>query len=299
MRHQVVRLPVYDHLAVGRQLDAVVGIGQVLGHDPPVHAAVGHALQDRLGHERLRGGEHARLQLAEQLDVAHGIGKVRPFEVEIIDRHRLLENGRIAAQGIDGHQRRIVVHHVIASQQPRRIRQPVGMLVVGRTHEQQRRVDRTARHDKAVGIDDDPLAAALQFYPDHAPPRVVREQPVGERIRPQRDRRALQRRSHAVDVALALGQHLARKAVARLAADTAPAIAQVDTHGVVEGMQPLLEQSLAQILDVGLVRHFGKGERSGARRLGRIFAGRAVHGVDFLGTGIVWLQFVVRDGPGR
>ena len=64
-------------------------------------------------------------------------------------------------------------------------------------------------------------------------------------------------------------------------------------------MQPDLGQVVEQLLDARLVRHRRERVRRRCRRLGRVLAAGAVHLVELLGLGVVRLELVVADRPGR
>ena len=72
-----------------------------------------------------------------------------------------------------------------------------------------------------------------------------------------------------------------------------------DAAGRVKRMIAGPRQVVGQLLDARLVRHRRKGIRRARRRLGRVFATRAVHLIHLLGLGVVGLHLLVADGPGR
>ena len=105
-----------------------------------------------MGDHGFGGGQHAGLEFAQSLDVAHGVGEIRPLEIEVVDRHRLLEDRGVLVPRVDGHERRVVVNHVVPPHQPGLVGQAVGMGAVGRAQEEQGRIDCTAGDHIARGL---------------------------------------------------------------------------------------------------------------------------------------------------
>ena len=104
-----------------------------------------------------------------------------------------------------------------------------------------------------------------------------------------------------------LGVQQAREAIDPVAADAhagpcRPArldLLEVDPDRQVEGVQPELLQVVAQLLDARFVRHRRVGVLGAGRALGRVLSVLAVHQVEVLRLGVIGLQVVVRDRPGR
>jgi hypothetical protein len=93
----------------------------------------------------------------------------------------------LLAHGVDGHQRGVVVHHVVAPHQPRRVGQPVGVRAGGRAQQQQRRVHRAAGDDVGLGGHGLALPFALDFDADDAFAAQVGQHAQRFGARPQRD----------------------------------------------------------------------------------------------------------------
>src|SRR5262249_1468933 len=74
-------------------------------------------------------------------------------------------------------------------------------------------------------------------------------------------------------------------------------LVQVDTDRKVEGVEPLPEQIVVELLDARLVGDGWVRERTGSRRLERILAGLPVHEGELLRLGVVRLAIVVRGAP--
>ena len=95
------------------------------------------------GLDRLLAPVHRPQRLADHLDVAHRVLEPVHAEIEIVQRERLLEHGRVGFQR-DREHRLAVVEHVVAPDLIRAIGEAVGMLVVGRHQQQLGRVRRAA-----------------------------------------------------------------------------------------------------------------------------------------------------------
>ena len=105
---------------------AVVGRGQVLGHDQPLDAAARDPVEDRARHAaRRRRLHHHALDLADQLHRAEREA-VAAVEVPVVDRQRLLERDVVAAVEVDGDDVRVVVHHEVAPDLVRELASPRG-----------------------------------------------------------------------------------------------------------------------------------------------------------------------------
>ncbi len=107
--------------------------------------------------------------------------------------------------------------------------------------------------------------------------------------------------------AVRLGVQHTREAIDPVAADAharpcRPArrhLLEVDSDRQVEGVQPKLLQVVAELLDAGFVRHRRVGVLLAGRALGRVLSMLAVDQVEVLRLGVVGLQVVVGDRPGR
>ena len=104
--------------------------------------------------------------LAEHLDAAPRVVGVLALEVPVVERQRLLEprGVRLLRQR---HHRHVVVAHVVAPDLVRAVGEPVRMRVVRRPQQQQRRVQRAARHHDHVAREARPRSRR----PSWPPPR--------------------------------------------------------------------------------------------------------------------------------
>ena len=116
-----------------------------------------------------------------------------------------------------------------------------------------------------------------------------------------------QDRIDADDLRVRLGVQQAREAVDPVAADARARpgrearlrLVEVDPDRQVEGVEPELLQVVAELLDAGLVGDRRVGVLRAGVALARVLAVLAVHQVEVLGLGVVGLEVVVGDGPGR
>ena len=90
-----------------------------------------------------------------------GYCRVRAAEIEIVDRHGLLENGVVVAQRIEPLHHRGKVRHVAPADQPRRVAKTIRMFVRGRAEQQRRRVDGAAGDDHERALYANGLASPL------------------------------------------------------------------------------------------------------------------------------------------
>ena len=98
----VVRGIVELDLAVDQE-DAVLGIGEVLGGEPPRNGMLGHLLEYQTrGHTRCIGDHHFVMEGSDQLDVAHRELVSRFTEIEIIHGEGLLILTQVLLGGVDG-----------------------------------------------------------------------------------------------------------------------------------------------------------------------------------------------------
>ena len=105
------------------------------------------------------------------------------------------------------------------------------------------------------------------------------------------------------DVGVGLGLDQAGEAVAGRAPDAGAqlrlGLVEHDPGRRVERMQPDRPEVVEEPLDAGLVRDGRERVGSAGRRLGGVFTARAVDLVEVLGLGVVGLEHVVPDRPGR
>ena len=114
-------------------------------------------------------------------------------------------------------------------------------------------------------------------------------------------------RVDADDLRVRLGVEQAREAVHPVAADAGAPVCrdagrrllEVHPDGQVEGVETQLLEVVAQLLDAGLVGDRRMEVLRTGMTLARVLAVLAVHEVQVLGLGVVGLEVVVRDGPGR
>ena len=169
MRAHVVRPVAEPRPPVGREDDAIVVRRQVLGHREPVDRARDPLLvhperQDAPLDEVepplvAHGLRHDGVRAALRLDVPERKRRVRPREVVVVDRERLLEPVVVRPPRDALHHRR-EVRHVAPADQAGAVRQPVRMRVAGRSQQQGGRVHRAARHDDDGSLDPDEFAVA-------------------------------------------------------------------------------------------------------------------------------------------
>ena len=114
-----------------------------------------------------------------------------------------------------------------------------------------------------------------------------------------RDVRRLEGGRRDADLGIALGEDLAGEPIARLAADAGATLAQVDPERQRERPQALPFEAVGDVGDDRLMRDRRVGERRRTRPLDGVRAGGAVHPEQSLGFGVVGLELVVVDGPGR
>ena len=245
--------------------------------------------------------------LAEHLDAAERVVPVVGAQVPVVHRQRLLESRGVGLLG-DGHQGDVVVPHVVPADHSGAVGQPVRVAVAARPQQQRGRVHRAAgdHHDVAG---EGGLGSVVQNGddPGDAASGGVGLQALHIGAGDQRDVVLGQHRIHADDLRVRLRVQQAREAIDPVAADAGagpcrPArlgLLEVDSDGQVEGVQPELLQVVAQLLDAGFVGHRREGVLLAGMALGRVLAVLAVDQVEVLRLGVVGLQVVVRDRPGR
>src|SRR6059058_5014754 len=112
-----------------------------------------------------------------------------------------------------------------------------------------------------------------------------------------------QRRHDAADVRVRFCVNKAGEAVTRVATDAWTFLRifliQHDPEWSMKWLQPVQRKVVAQLLNAWLVTDCGVRERAAAMRISGIFANFAVHMINAFSLGVVRLQLVVRDGPGR
>ena len=256
-----------------------------------------------LGLERLLALEHLRVGLADHLDVAHRVVEVLHPEVEVVQPERLLEHRRVRFLG-DRQDRRAVVEHVVPADHPGAVGQPVRVAVAGRGEQDLGRVGGPGRDDhevRAVGL---LRAAPLDDHPldGRSRPRSSRGGATVARVR-MAHVRVLERGPDPEHLGVGLGLDEAREPVAGLAADAAAVgqvvLEQADAARCVERVVAGPLQVVGELLDPRLVGQRRVRVLGAGVPLGRVLAVVAVYLVELLGAGVVRLEVVVRDRPGR
>src|SRR5262249_17769152 len=145
-------------VAVAIEGDAVVGIRQVLGGEPEIQRMLRDEIERHSRHERRSAGrQRYRVELPYEGDVPHRVRELVVAEVEVVDRERLLKDGRVWNPR-DGQQHRVDVAHVVTADDVRGISETARMTIGGGAQQQRRRIDRAAgRHDD--------VGAEHFFYP--------------------------------------------------------------------------------------------------------------------------------------
>ena len=177
------------------------------------------------------------------------------------------------------------------------------MPLVGRAQEQRRGVDRAARRHDDIGGDDFFCAMMLHGNAGDFTAGCARQESRDAGIAQQGDIGVGQSRVDADDLRIAFRLNQAREPIAGVATD-ASAVVRVglvehDAERHVKRAQPVPGQIVVEALNPRLVLHGGERIRCTRPRLGRVDAARAVHVVQILGPGVVRLEVVVADRPGR
>ena len=278
---------------------AVVRPGQVFGHRQPVEAPRHPVIEESPRHPRHGGLRHDAVRPALRLDLPQRIAPVGSPEIEVVDGHRLLKDGAVAAKRMEPRHHRRQMRHVAPPDEPRRIREPPRMLVAGRLQQQGGRVDRAAGQDHDGGLDPATLAVALDFDGLDPPAAGVREHAPRPGAGPQGDVVVRGRGADAADLGVALRAEVTRKGIARVAQDAAVRLARPpESQRQGRRVQPLLAEAghvRRHLLRVGN-RFVREGFPGG---LGRVLAGRPVHLVQPFGPLVVRFERGVVDGPGR
>ena len=97
------------------------------------------------------GLHHRSLDLADELDRATG-EPIAQVVIEVIDRESLLEHHVVDPARIHRRDMRVVVDHVVATQQSRGISQPFRVLVIGTGEQQRGGVCRTGSKDERRSV---------------------------------------------------------------------------------------------------------------------------------------------------
>ena len=170
------------------------------------------------------------------------------------------------------------------------------MLGVNRAKQDRGAVHRARRQHEETALN---LRAVGQFGRDDAPAARVRAQADDLRFRPQLHVLVPQHRVDEPGLGIALGAEPAREAVAGIAAHAGAALVVLHRRRHRERAQALGAQAFGERGDHRVVaeRRVRVGAR--ARRLRRVGARLAMHAEEALGAGVIGLQRVVVDGPGR
>ena len=122
-------------------------------------------------------------------------------------------------------------------------------------------------------------------------------------LRHQGDIGRRQGRAHADDLGVRFGVHQAGKAIARVAPDADAAMAvllvEEDTGWGRGGVIASLLQVVVQFLDTRLMRDRWEQIGRTGRRLGGVGVAPSMDLIEMFGLGIVGLQVVIGDRPGR
>ena len=186
--------------------------------------------------------------------------------------------------------------HVVASDHAGRIGKAVGVPRVGGTQQDCGTVDRARRQHEEIAPD---LRAVDHLGGLDAPAARIGEQADNLCSRPQADSIVAQHRVDQPGFGVALGAQAAGEAVAGIAAHTGAALVVLHRRGDRKRAQALEAQALGDLGDHRIVAQRRMRIRAGAGRLRRVDTGLAVHTEEMLGAGVVGLQRVVVDGPGR
>ena len=223
-------------------------------------------------------------------------------EVEVVQPERLLEDGRVLVLR-EGEHRLAVVEHVVPADLVGAVGEALRVLVV-RGHEQHLRGIRrpAGEHDEVARVRL-PLAVVLDDHLGHRRAVGVRLELDDLRVGEELDVRMLEGRPHTEHVRVRLAVDGAGEAVAVRAAHARAVghvrLVQPDPARRVEGVVPGGGQVVGELLDPRLVRDGRERVRSARVGLGRVLVVSAVHLVEVLRLGVVGLDLVVGDRPGR
>ena len=111
----VIRFIAELDLAISRDRDAVVWIGQIFRCHPEIQRVLRHKLQrESRSNLRSSGGEDLGVGFTHKRDVAHGEIPIFRCKIKIIQAEGLLENRWVLTSG-QGKHYRIDVAHVVSS----------------------------------------------------------------------------------------------------------------------------------------------------------------------------------------
>ncbi len=233
-----------------------------------------------------------------------GNSKSSEPKVEVVEAERLLKDRRVLLLRERQH-RPAGVEHVVAADLVGGVGESVGVLLAGRGEEQLGRVCRAARDD------DDVRRVRLRFAAPLAPrppvtvsARSVRVQLHGLGAGQQGDVGVLQsraaRRAPRRRTWRGRGRGSRRRwRSARMRCRACSSSFSITPQGAWNGMQALGRKVVGQLLDPGLVGDRRERVLGACRGLGRILAAGAVDLVELLGLGVVGLELLVGDRPGR
>ena len=220
----------------------------------------------------------------------------------------LLEPGRVRLLG-HRHQGQVVVAHVVPADHVRAVGQPVRVPVVGRAQQQRRGVHRAAGDHHDVGAEADRRSRRRSSVTTAVTVRPVAS--VSSRATWALVTRSTLSCSSAGSTQITWASDLPpsrhgkpstrSQRMHALAWVALPCSSWVELHAdrQVERVQALLLQVVAELLDPRLVLHRRIAVRRAGRTLGRVLAVPAVHQVEMLGLGVVRLEVLVVDRPGR
>ena len=175
----VVRTIVETDAAVGVDRDAVVGGGQILRHRPASRRRATPTLVRPQRNPRHDGLRHDAVGPPLRLNLPERVGRRRPAQIEVVDRHRLLEHGRVLPERMKPLHHRRKVRHVARADEAGGVREPVRMLVACRSQQQRGGVDGAARDDHERRVHADVVAAALDLDRFDSTAGGIGEQPLG------------------------------------------------------------------------------------------------------------------------
>ena len=256
------------------------GSRQILGHRQPVHAA--RDPRSRTPSSGMPGTIVSPTTCAITPCVRpcdwicpSGYGVSGPAQIEVVDGHRLLEHVSFFAKRMEPLHHRRQVRHVAPADEARRVREAVRVRVVRRPQQQRGRVHGAARHD------DTAARSTRSTWPSgrSRPPRRVRrpalgDQPLRERVGPQRDVRVRQRRRDAADLRVALRAGCLHGNELQVLHSTQPpgSPGSISPSGSGDGMQALTRAAARRSPPCRGACGIGAMRKRSARRLGRVVA---------------------------
>ncbi|CAG6390601.1 hypothetical protein SCOCK_10070 [Actinacidiphila cocklensis] len=292
--------------------DAAVGQRQILPAQPEVHRVVGedlerHVGRDHAGPARRLAVDLVGVRLAEHLDAAERVVPVVGAQIPVVQGQRLLEPGGVRLLR-HGHQRHVVVPHVVAPHDVRAVGQPPGMPVVCRTQQQHRGVHRaTGDHHDVTAERFRRAVRELCDHTGHGAACRVGLQALDVGVGHHRDVVVFEGGVDADHLRVGLRAHQAREPVDPVAADAdagvrrpaVPVLGEVHADRQMERVQAPLLQVVAELLDARLVLHRGMGVLAARRAFGGVLAVPSVDQIELLGLRVVRLQVLVADRPRR